>query len=207
MTTSRTLLRRATRCCIATPLTFGRVAPAVNRSPTRTKGIKGLIKNENPLTFTARNAFPLPKSRVTSRTPTGKPTVKEAFPVLESNLEANLKANDNSKRVVAKAKMPSQKRLTPLSVMVCDTISVRSWTLLKVRLDSGSTAMFIPRKGLPRHCKPCPVTKTDSVNMLAGLCSDNQMVVLRAIQLPELDKNESSSSIKHLCSMVILGLT
>jgi len=92
--------------------------------------------------------------------------------------------------------------------MVCDSISaVRSWTLLKVLLDSGSTAMFIPRKGLPRHCKPCPVTKTDSVNMLAGLFSNNQMVVLRAIQLPELDKNESSSSIKHLCSMVILGLT
>jgi hypothetical protein len=123
-------------------------------------------------------------------------------------LEANLEANDNSKRVVAKAKMPSQKRLMPLSIMVCDTISaVRSWTLLKVLLDSGSTAIFIPRKGLPRHCKPCPVTKINSVNMLAGLCSDNQMVVLRAIQLPELDKNESSSSIKHLCSMVILGLT
>ena len=106
-------------------------------------------------------------------------------------LEANLEANDNSKRVVAKAKMPSQKRLMPLSIMVCDTISaVRSGTLLKVLLDSGSTAIFIPRKGLPRHCKPCPVTKTNSVNMLAGLCSDNQMVVLRAIQLSELDKND-----------------
>ena len=84
-------------------------------------------------------------------------------------LEANLEANDNSKRVVAKAKMPSQKRLMPLSIMVCDTISaVRSWTLLKVLLDSGSTAIFIPRKGLPRHCKPCPVTETHSVDTLAG---------------------------------------
>jgi hypothetical protein len=95
----------------------------VKSSPTRTKGIKGLIKNNNPLPFTAENAFPLPKCRVTSRTPTGKPTVKEAFPMLEANLEAN----DNSNRVVAKAKMPSQKRLMPLSIMVCDTISaVRS---------------------------------------------------------------------------------
>ena len=60
-------------------------------------------------------------------------------------LEANLEANDNSNRVVAKAKMPSQKRLMPLSIMVCDTISaVRSWTLLKVLLDSGSTAMLTP---------------------------------------------------------------
>ena len=126
--------------------------------------------------------------------------------MLEANLVANLEANDNSKGVVAKAEMPSQKRLMPLSIMVCDTISaVRSGTLLKVLLDSRSTAMFIPCKSLPVHCKPYPVTKTDSVNMLAGLCIDNQMVVLRAIQLPELDKNESLSSITHLCSMVILG--
>ena len=57
--------------------------------------------------------------------------------MLEANLVANLEANDNSKGVVAKAEMPSQKRLMPLSIMVCDTISaVRSGTLLKVLLDS-----------------------------------------------------------------------
>ena len=177
-------------------------------SPTRTKSIKGLIKNNNPLTFTAGNAFPILKSRVAGRTPIGKPTLKKAFPVLEANLVANLEANDNSKRVVAKAEMPSQKRLTPLSIMVCNTISaVRSGTLLKVLLDSRSTAMFIPRKGLPMHHKPYQVTKANSVNMLARSCTANQGVVLHAIQLPELDKNESLSSIKHLCLMVILGMT
>jgi len=134
--------------------------------------------------------------------------LKEAFSVLEANLVANLEANDNSKGVVAKAEMPSQKRLMPLSIMVCDTISaVRSGTLLKVLLDSRSTAMLIPCKSLPVHSKPYPVTKTDSVNMLAGLCIDNQVVVLHAIQLPELDRNESSSSIKRLCSMVTLSPT
>ncbi len=56
----------------------------MNGSPTRTKGIKGLIKNNNPLPFAAGNAFPLPKSRVTSSMPTGKPTVKVAFPMLEA---------------------------------------------------------------------------------------------------------------------------
>jgi hypothetical protein len=67
--------------------------------------------------------------------------VKEVFPVLE----ANLGTDDNSKRVVAK--MPSQKRLMPLSIMVCNTISaVRSGTLLKVLLDSGSTAMLTPHE-------------------------------------------------------------
>jgi hypothetical protein len=132
--------------------------------------------------------------------------LERAFPILEANLVANLEANDNSKRVMAKAKTPSQKDAYVIGIMVCDTISaVRSGTLLKVLLNSRSTAMFIPCKTLPVHCKPYPVTKTDSVNMLAGLCIDNQMVVLRAIQLPELDKNESLSSITHLCSMVILG--
>ena len=67
--------------------------------------------------------------------------------------------------------------------------------------------MFIPRKGLPMHRKPYQVTKAGSVNILAGLCINNQMVLLCAIQLPELDKNESPSSMKHLCLMVILGLT
>jgi hypothetical protein len=37
----------------------------VNGSPTGTKVIKGLIKNNNPLAFTAGNAFPVTKSRVT----------------------------------------------------------------------------------------------------------------------------------------------
>ena len=126
-------------------------------------------------------------------------TAEYAFPVLEEH-----KGTAGPKDV--KVTLPNKARLTPLSIMVCDTISaVRSGTLLKVLLDSRSTAMFVPRKSLPVHCKPYPVTKTDSVNMLAGLCIDNQMVVLRAIQLPELDRNESLSSITHLCSMVILG--
>jgi hypothetical protein len=80
--------------------------------------------------FVAGNAFSLHKSRVTIRTPIGKPTVEEAFPELEANLEADLEANDNSKRVGAK--MPSEKRLTPLSIMVYDTSSaVQYRTLLK----------------------------------------------------------------------------
>ena len=49
--------------------------------------------------------------------------------------------------------------------------------------------MFISSKCLPRHCKPCPVAKTHSVNTLARSCIVNKMVVLCAIQLPNLDKN------------------
>ncbi len=76
----------------------------------RTKNNKGLIFKNNPLTFTAGNAFPLPKSEVTSRVPTGKPTVEEAFPVLEANLganqETNLGSKGNSEKI--RARIPSK---------------------------------------------------------------------------------------------------
>jgi hypothetical protein len=156
----------------------------VDVNSNRIKNNEGLIVGNNPFAFTAGNAFPLPKFRVTGRIPTGKPTVKEAFPMLEANLEAN----DNSERVVAKR--PSKKRLTPLSIMVCNTISlVRSRTILKVLFDPGSTVNFIARKCLPRHCKPLPAARQCSVNTLAGSCTASEMVVLCAIRLPELDKN------------------
>ena len=151
----------------------------------RTKNINGLIENNSPFTFTAGNAPPLPKSvnKNINIIPTGKPIVEDAFPVLEPSSEANEKPKRTS------ARMPSKRRLTPLSIMICDTISaVRSRTILKVLFDPGSTVTFISRKCLPRHCKPCPVAKSRSVTTLAGSCTANKMVVLRAIRLPELDK-------------------
>ena len=173
-------------------------------SQTRTKLNKGLIKNNNPLTFTAGNASPFhnhSRNRIATKKKSrdkyfasvshkirarslDDPIVEEAFPVLE----ATEKANDSQENIMAA--LPNRKRLTPLSIMVCDTISVvRSRTILKVLFDPGSTVTFISRKCLPRHCKPCPVTKSRSVNTLAGSCTANEMVVLRAIRLPELDKN------------------
>ena len=113
---------------------------------------------------------------------TSNKSVEYAFPVME--------ANDKERPKDAGTTMPNKKRLTPLSIMVCDTISaVRSRTLLKVLFDPGSTVTFISRKCLPRHCKTCPVANSRSVNTLAGSCTANEMVVLRAIRLPELDKN------------------
>ncbi len=103
-------------------------------------------------------------------------------------LEANVGANDSPQDVAPT--LPSKKRLTPLSIMMCDTISaVRSRTILKVLFDLGSTMTFISRKCLPRHCKSCPVTKSRSVNTLAESCTASETVVLHAIRLPELDKN------------------
>jgi hypothetical protein len=103
-------------------------------------------------------------------------------------MEANEDTDGIPKDVVAT--LPNKKKLTPLSIKVCDTIlAVRSCTLLKVLFDPGLTVTFISHKCLPRHCKPCPVAKTCSVNTLAGSCMANEMVVLCAMQLPELDRN------------------
>jgi hypothetical protein len=121
------------------------------------------------------------------------PIGEEAF----SDLEADEGADDSPKDIVAT--LPNKKRLTPLSIMVCDTMSkVRSHTLLKVLFDPGSTVTFISRKCLPRHCKPCPVAKSRSVNTLAGSCTASNMVVLCAIRLPELDKNRIINQRKAL---------
>jgi hypothetical protein len=53
-----------------------------------------------------------------------------------------------------KSNKNSPKQLTPVTIMVIDTISsVKSRILLKVLLDSGSTKTMINRKCLPRNCR------------------------------------------------------
>jgi hypothetical protein len=87
-------------------------------------------------------------------------------------------------------RIPSKKCLTPTSIAVVDTISsVRSQILLKVLVEPGSTSTLINCKCLPRHCKSCTITNERNIHTLAGPCSTNQMVVIRHVRLPELDKN------------------
>ncbi len=62
--------------------------------------------------------------------------------------------SDNDKEV-DKPKKTVPQNLTPVTIMVVDTISsVRSRTLLRVLLDSGSTTTLIIKRCLPRNCKP-----------------------------------------------------
>ncbi len=57
----------------------------------------------------------------------------------------------------AKKSVPTN--LTPVTIMVVDTIStVRSRKLLKVLLDSGSTTTLINKTCLPKNCKPYPIS-------------------------------------------------
>ena len=108
----------------------------------------------------------------------------DAYPLVESEDTPEITTTSPT------IKMPNKKRLTPTSIMVVDTIStVKSRTLLKVLFDPGSTSTLIKRKCLPRHCKTCPIKQERKINTLAGSCETKEVVVMRSLRLPELDKN------------------
>jgi hypothetical protein len=89
-----------------------------------------------------------------------------------------------------KSNKNSPKQLTPVTIMVVDTISsVKLRILLKVLLDSGSTTTMINRKCLPRNCQTCKISKSRKIGTLAGSYTSSEIVVLRNLRLPELDKN------------------
>ncbi len=91
------------------------------------------------------------------------------------------------------------KNLPPVTIMVVDTISsVRSRTLLRVFLDSGSTTALINKKCLPRHCKPCNIYSSRKVITLAGTCTSNEMVIMHNLRLPEFDKKEMLTNRRQL---------
>jgi hypothetical protein len=84
------------------------------------------------------------------------------------------------------------KQLTPVTIMVVDTISsVKSRILLKVLLDSGSTTTMINRECLPRKFQTCKIANSRKIGTLAGFYMSLEMVVLCNLRLPELDKNHN----------------
>ena len=88
--------------------------------------------------------------------------------------------------------LSSKRNLTPVTIMVVDTIgTIKSRKLLKVLLDSGSTTTLINKRCLPRHCKPCQISQNRTVNTLAGSYQSSAMVVMHNIRLPELDKSRN----------------
>ena len=89
--------------------------------------------------------------------------------------------------------------LTPVTIMVVDTISsVRSRILLKVLMDSGSTLTMINKRCLPRHCKPCKITNSKQINTLAGTYTSSEVVVMRNLRLPEFNKSRNVNQQKAL---------
>ena len=110
-----------------------------------------------------------------------------AFPIITSEADKVMKTIDPEQPLEEQEPI----RLTPLSIMIADTIGALCLrVLLKVLFDSGSTVTFISQKVLPRECKPFPIKQGKKVNTIAGMNLCNEMVVLQDICLPELDKNQ-----------------
>ncbi len=77
-----------------------------------------------------------------------------------------------------KSNKNSPKQLTPVTIMVIDTISsVKLRIILKVLLDSGSTTTMINRKCLPRNCQTFKISKSRKIGTLAGSYTSSEMVV------------------------------
>jgi hypothetical protein len=100
---------------------------------------------------------------------------------------------------VDKPKKTVPKNLTPVTIMVINTISsVRLRRLLRVLLDSGSTTTLINKKCLSRHCKPCKISSSRKLNTLAGTYTSAEMVIIRNLRLPEFNKNRNVDQQKAL---------
>ena len=107
--------------------------------------------------------------------------------------------HDDRETAVDKSLKIVSNNLTPVTIMVVDTISsVKSRIFLKVLLDSGSTATMINRKCLPRNCKPCEITSSRQINTLAGTYTSTEVVIMRNLRIPEFDKNRNVDQQKAL---------
>ena len=94
---------------------------------------------------------------------------------------------------------PRDLSLTPISIMVIDTIStIKSRKILKVLFDPGSTKTMISRKVLPKDTIPKVLSNTKNVSTLAGTMQTKEMVHLRNLKLPEFDKNRRIDEQKAL---------
>jgi hypothetical protein len=104
----------------------------------------------------------------------------------------DISEDNGSDKEVDKPKKNIHQNLTPVTIMVVDTISsVRSRRILKILLDSGSTATLVNKKCLPKKCKPCQISQSRMVNTLAGSYQLSATVVMRNLRLPVLDKNRN----------------
>ncbi len=126
-------------------------------------------------------------------------STQSACHIITDELYTNLEQSNAKDAMDIESNKNSPKQLTPVTIMVVDTISsVKSRNLLKVLLDSGSTTTMINRICLPRNCQTCKIYKSRKMETLAGSCTSSEMVVLRNLRLPELDKNRNVDQQKAL---------
>jgi hypothetical protein len=88
------------------------------------------------------------------------PSTQPVCHIVTDEVYTNLVQISTKEAMDIKSNKNSPKQLTPVTIMVVYTISsVKSRILLKVLLDSGSTATMINRKCLPRNCQTCKISK------------------------------------------------
>jgi hypothetical protein len=118
------------------------------------------------------------------------PSKQPIHHIVTDEVYTNLVQLSTKEAMGIKSNKNSPKQLTPVTIMVVDTLSsVKLRILLKVLLDSGSTTTMINRKCLPRNCQTCKISKSRKIGTLAGSYTSSEMVVLHNLRLPELDKN------------------
>jgi hypothetical protein len=119
-----------------------------------------------------------------------EPCTDEVYAISEDN---------GSDKEVDKPKKNVPQNLTPVTIIMVDTISsVRSRILMKILLNSGSAAIFVSKKCLPKKCRPCQISQSRMVNTLTVSYRLSAMVVMRNLRLLELDKNRNVEQQKAL---------
>ena len=100
---------------------------------------------------------------------------------------------------VPKNENPKNKSLTPISIMVVDTVGlVKSRKLLKVLFDPGSTKTLIKKSAIPAAATPIPIQEKRKINTIAGSMCSEELIRLNGLRLPEFDKNRQIEGIKAL---------
>ncbi len=81
-------------------------------------------------------------------------------------LEPESESISRKKEINSASSTSPTRNLTPVTIMVADTIvTVWSRWLLKILLDSGSTTTLINKKCLPRKCQVCPISQNRMVKI------------------------------------------
>jgi hypothetical protein len=122
-------------------------------------------------------------------------------PMLETRTDEvfAISEDNGSDKEVDKPKNTVPKNLTTVTIMVVDTIpSVRSRTLLRVLLDSGSTTSLMNKKCLSRNCKSCKISSSRKVNTLVWTYTSTEMVIMHNLRLSEFDNNRNVDQQKAL---------
>lgn len=89
------------------------------------------------------------------------------------------------------------RNMTPCTIMVCDTIGLCvSRELLRVLFDTGSGKTLIHRSKVPKNAQIIKLNKGQRMNTIEGTIEISDMVYMRDIRFPELEKNRRITGTK-----------